>query len=185
MGPEQGCDQVNMRKIRAAYNPTRSTGFTLVELIVVASIVAFMVGLLLNRMALHQEQAEKVAMEQTAGAIRSALHLQFASRAARDELSEVREIETRNPMDWLAQKPSNYLGEYFAPKQRNLANGNWYFDLQKRNLIYLPRIKTHFHGEGKDGASIRFRVKVVATQKDGKELIEGVALEQVAPYTWF
>ncbi|MGH8743276.1 MAG: type II secretion system protein, partial [Burkholderiales bacterium] len=49
-------------------------GFTLIELIVVVTIISFLAAILLNRIPLYQEAAEKTAMEQTVGVIRSALH---------------------------------------------------------------------------------------------------------------
>jgi type II secretory pathway pseudopilin PulG len=57
----------------------RETGFTLFELIVVICIVATMAGILLNRLRVYQEAAEKAAMQQTAAAIKSALQMRVAS----------------------------------------------------------------------------------------------------------
>jgi len=54
-------------------------GFTLFELIVVICIVSILAGILLNRLEVYKEAAEKAAMQQTAAAIKSALQMRVAS----------------------------------------------------------------------------------------------------------
>lgn len=164
-------------------------GFTLIELAVVVAIVAIMAAALLNRILFYQEQAEKVAMEQMVGTIRSALHLQVSSLVAKGKIGDIPGLLKQNPMDWLAEKPKNYLGEYFAPKHHDIESGNWYFDLRNRNLIYSVRNNAHFRIEENEHNQIRFRVQLVrASQgRDGEadNMIEGVILEPVVSYTWF
>ncbi|MDB5770506.1 MAG: hypothetical protein JWM42_880 [Burkholderia sp.] len=164
-------------------------GFTLIELIVVISIVAVAAGVLLERVLVYREQAEKAAMEHTVGALRSALHLEFASLIAKNRAHELPKLLEQNPMDWLAQKPANYVGEYFAPKPQDITKGSWYFDLRKRNLIYSVQTKTHFKNTQGEQDLIGFQVRLV-TRKQGEQGqsatdIEGVVLDPVFSYTWF
>jgi general secretion pathway protein G len=165
------------------------TGFTLIELAVVISIVAVSTGLLFQRALFYQEQAEKAAMEQTVGVVRSALHLQVASLIAKNKTDELPKLVERNPMEWLAQKPKNYAGEYYAPRSGDVTPGSWYFDLHGRNLIYLVKSKNHFNSGEKGRDLIRFQVKTVdpirGQAQEPARAIEGVILEQVIPYTWF
>jgi len=167
----------------------RRRGFTLIELAVVISIVALLAGALLDRLLFYQEQAEKAAMEQMAGTVRSALHLQVASLIAKGRPGDIQELLKENPMEWLAEKPANYLGEYFAPKPQDIEPGNWYFDLQTRNLIYSVRNRTHFRTEEKESNLIQFQVQfappVKGRKADADNPIEGVILEPVVPYRWF
>ncbi|MGZ5885091.1 MAG: type II secretion system protein [Burkholderiaceae bacterium] len=166
-------------------------GFTLIEMIVTISIIAILMAALLNRILWYQEQAEKAAMEQTLGIMRSALNLQFANLAAQGRVKEVPSLLEQNPMAWLAQRPSNYLGEFYAPKSEDVVSGYWYFDLQKRNLIYSVNNNAHFHSEERN--RIRFQVRLVTgsihsqgqNEKSDNKNIEGVILEQVVPYSWF
>lgn len=60
-------------RVRAA------AGFTLLELVVVVAVVCVMLSIVLDRLLYHLEMAEKVAMEQMVGIMRSSLHLQTAS----------------------------------------------------------------------------------------------------------
>jgi prepilin-type N-terminal cleavage/methylation domain-containing protein len=165
------------------------SGFTLIELAVVISIVAVAIGLLLERALFYQEQAEKAAMEQTLGIVRSALHLQVASLLAKNKTDELPKLVERNPMEWLAEKPKNYAGEYYAPRPGDVTPGNWYFDLHGRSLIYFVKSKNHFTSGEKGFDLIRFRVKTVNTIQghahEAGRTVEGVVLEQVVPYTWF
>jgi general secretion pathway protein G len=170
-----------------------SSGFTLLELMVVVSIIAVLATTLLNRIGVYQEQAEKAAMEQTVGSIRSALAMQFADLIVHGRVNEVPSMLKQNPVTFLAQPPGNYVGEYYAPKPGDVVSGHWYFDLQNRNLIYSVNNKAHFKSE-EDGR-IRFQVRLVTgvemtgykgqSNVSNKNNIEGVILEQVVPYSWF
>ncbi|HEV2610306.1 MAG TPA: prepilin-type N-terminal cleavage/methylation domain-containing protein [Noviherbaspirillum sp.] len=164
-------------------------GFTLIELAVVVCVVALLATALLNRINFYQEQAEKAAMESTVGALRSALHLQMASLLAKSKEGDIPNLVRQNPMTWLAEKPPNYVGEYFAPKPQDVEIGNWYFDLHKRNLIYLPRNNTFLRiGQGEPN-QVSFQVRLVtASQDSGAEdenRIVGVTLDPVVSYKWF
>jgi prepilin-type N-terminal cleavage/methylation domain-containing protein len=165
----------------------RHAGFTLIELAVVISIVALAAGLLLERMLFYREQAEKVAMEQIVGVLRSALHLQVASLLAKNGMNELPKLQGQNPMDWLAEKPTNYVGEYFAPKPQDITKGSWYFDLRQRNLIYSVQTKTHFKKTQGEPDLISFQVRIVSGKQgtQGQSDVEGVVLDPVVPYTWF
>jgi len=164
-------------------------GFTLIELAIVVSVAGILAGLFLNRIGFYQEQAEKAAMEQTLGVIRSALHLQVASLVAKGRESEIPNLLIKNPMDWLADKPKNYAGEYFAPKPQDIEPGSWYFDLQSGNLIYLPRNNAHLRLEQGEPSRLRFRVQLVTgvrgEDRESAKPIEGVTVNPVVSYMWF
>jgi type II secretory pathway pseudopilin PulG len=168
-------------------------GFTLLELVVVACVVSVLAVVLLNRMQFYQRAAEKTAMEQTAGTIRSALNLRVASLLAKDHADGLADLTKQNPMDWLAQKPPNYAGEYFGDKAKDgVVSGQWYFDLRERNLVYLVHNRSGFFGENAAPMPIRFHTKLVYAvenfpgeggQVAGKP-VEGVVLEQIDPHVW-
>ena len=165
-------------------------GFTLIELIVVITIVVILATALLNRVWFYQEQAEKAAMEQVAGALQSALVMQYGRLLTRGTESEVTALATENPMNWLAKQPRNYSGEFYDPTPRSVAPGNWVFDLRSRELIYVLDHTEHFV-PGKDGQKwIRYRVNLRyahvlgASGKASKELV-GTLFEPTGPYRWF
>jgi prepilin-type N-terminal cleavage/methylation domain-containing protein len=164
----------------------RAGGFTLFELAVVTSIIGILAAALLNSVLFYQAQAERVAAQQMAGTLRSALHLQVASLIAKGREKEIAGLVEQNPMDWLAEKPGNYSGDFYSPKESIVSVGHWYFDRADKKLIYL-----YNHGDFASdtvGNKLKFKVKL-ATMKSGSvrnvvgadEEISGVILEQLSP----
>jgi len=80
-------------------NPRSSKGFTLIELIVAITIIVFLMGMLLTRIWFYQEQAEKAAMEQVAGALQTALVIQYAHLLTRGREAEVKNLVSENLVD--------------------------------------------------------------------------------------
>lgn len=166
-------------------------GFTLIELVVVIIIIVVTMGLFLNRMPYYQEQAEKTAMEGVAGAIQSALTMQYGQIMLRGGPSDVAALTQENPMNWLQKMPRNYAGEFYDPSPLTVDSGNWVFDLKSRDLIYVVRNDNHFK-PGKDGRKwIRFHVALtyevprLPLQKSVPQELTGALFEPVEPYSWF
>jgi len=166
-------------------------GFTLIELIVVIIIVVVMMGLFMDRVLFYQEQAEKTAMVEVAGAIQSSLTMQYGQILTRGKPSDVPALAQDNPMNWLQKKPRNYAGEFYDPTPLSAESGNWMFDLRSRDLVYIVRSANYFK-PGKDGKKwIRFHVAVnheasrlPSLQNTSSELT-GILFEPVEPYSWF
>jgi len=165
-------------------------GFTLIELIVVITVIVILAGLFLVRIPGYQEQAEKAAMQQVEGALQTALVLRYGAlmtRGAANE-KELSALAADNPMNWLQRLPPNYRGEYYDPTPRTVAPGNWMFDLKSRDLIYVVD-----HGDaftpGKDGKKwIRFHARLgyapmLGQAQAGKELVSTL-FEPTEPYHW-
>lgn len=170
-------------------NPRSSRGFTLLEMIVVISLVAVLAGMLLQRVWFYQEQAEKAAMEQMAATLQTALLLQYAQLLTRGQESETKTLTTENPTRWLVQKPANYAGEFYAMTPAAIAPGNWAFDLKSRELIYVP-YRAEYLQAGADGRKwVRYRASLkydsVRLANHGAQELSGVLFEPVAPYQWF
>jgi len=168
-----------------------SRGFTLIELIVVITIVVVMMGLFLNRMMFYVEQAEKTAMEEVAGTIQSALTMQYGQILTRGKPSDVPALAQDNPMNWLQKKPRNYAGEFYDPTPLAVDSGNWVFDLKSRELVYVVR-NTNYFKPGKDGKKwIRFHVAInhevsrLPSLQNAPAELTGMLFEPVEPYSWF
>jgi prepilin-type N-terminal cleavage/methylation domain-containing protein len=172
-------------------HPASSKGFTLLELIVAITIIVILMGLLLNRTLFYVEQAEKTAMEEVAGAIQSALTMQYGQVLIRGKPSDVLVLSQDNPMSWLQNRPQNYAGEFYDPTPLAEEPGHWVFDLKSRDLVYLVRNADHFK-PGKDGRQwIRFHVafnrefsRLPSLQIAPPELT-GIVFEPVEPSSWF
>ena len=171
-------------------NKRHCRGFTLIELIVVITIVVILASVLLNRVLSYQEQAEKAAMQQVASALQSALTMKYARLMTGGIESEAATLAIENPMNWLAKIPDNYSGEFYDVTPRSVAPGNWVFDLKARNLIYVLNRGDYFT-PGKDGHKwVRYHVNLLYEAAPGtpvkktKELV-GILFEPIVPYRWF
>lgn len=175
-------------------SPRPSKGFTLIELVVTFTVIAILAGLFLNRIRFYQEQAEKVAMEQVASALQSSLVLQYGHLLASGREAEVKNLATEAPILWLMKKPLNYAGEFSGLTPDAIEPGNWAFDLQTRELVYVP-YRTEYFTPGKDGRKwVRYRARLVhepvrgVAAKVGENNaaleLSGVLFEAVEPYQW-
>ena len=128
-------------------------GFSLFELMVACVIFAVLAGLLLQRLSFYQTEAERAAVEQTVGTMRTALALRQAALAvrpsARSGAEERAALAGANPVAWLNEPPRQYAGEYYAPGIELVRPGWWYFDRSDHTLAYRP-------ADG--GALVKFRV---------------------------
>lgn len=168
-----------------------SGGFSLIELVVVVVLIAFLVVIAIARLLALQADAERVTMETVAGVLRSALGMKVAESIVRNELPGLAALEGSNPMDRLAELPTNYLGELDKPDPSRLDDGNWYFDRSERTLVYLVRNKTHFEGGVANPPRARFTIQVAYSDKNrngrydaGIDAVEGLRLSPIEPYKW-
>jgi general secretion pathway protein G len=163
-------------------------GFTLLELVVVITLIGILVGVFINRALYTMELAEKTAMEQTVGTIRMALNLRVAALVMEKRLDEISLLAKQNPMDWLAEKPKGYAGEFFDPKINEIPSGSWYYDLQDGSLVYLVSMDSHFVSPAGGRKWIRYRARLVSepVRKGSSEIgFAGVIFAETEAYRWF
>lgn len=167
----------------------RRRGFTLLELVVVIAVVCFMLSIVLDRLLYYMEMAEKVAVEQTVGILRSSLHLQTVSLIARGRRDELIQFADQNPMSWLAEKPRNYLGEVDDANEPSVASGHWVFEKKGKKLIYVVHNGRYFRTGNNERKQLIYRVKLLygnhSNSGDENRFIEGVVLEQANTVSWF
>ncbi|MDD4929476.1 MAG: type II secretion system protein [Gallionella sp.] len=169
----------------------RQSGFTLLELIVVIIIAMVLMGTFLTRALFYQELAEKVAMESVAGALQTALTLQYGHMLAQGNSADVSKLAQDNPMNWLERRPANYAGEFYDPPPASVTPGNWLFDRKSHELIYVPRNREHLKPAADGRLWIRFHVSLrydsssVPSLKGVQLGLSGLLFEPVEPYSWF
>ena len=166
--------------------PPAVRGFALVELAVVAVVVAVLAGLLLHRLAPYAGQSELVAAKQLIHSLRTALALRAAQAMASGGPDALLTISEENPIEWLVRRPENYLGEYYSPDEAELPKGSWYFDKASRSLVYLAAAPKSFSAE--TSKFLRFKVKLLRVpqpvEPDGRiRITEGLVLEKVEDET--
>jgi general secretion pathway protein G len=166
-------------------------GFSLLELVIVIAIISVLLVLAINRLLGLQVDAERVAMEQVVGVLRSAIGIKVAEQIVRQDVGALRVLEGSNPMDRLAELPGNYLGELDGANPATLEDGNWYYDRRERALVYLVRNQQYFAAGLPGPPRARFAIRVVYADGNGngrydpgKEKIEGLRLAALEPYRW-
>jgi general secretion pathway protein G len=166
----------------------RQRGFSLFELAVTVAIIGVLAGVLLSRIRLYQEEAERVAMENVVGVLRSALSMKFGQLISQGKQADVIKLLTINPMDLLAQKPANYIGEFNTPQKEKISRGNWYFNRKKLLLVYIARTGATLQASN-SATQYEFRIELLKTLNGANGLkpaetsksttIEGIVLNQV------
>ncbi len=171
--------------------PCTSKGFTLIELIVVITLIVVLMGFFFKSALFYQEQAEKTAMENVVGVLQSELTMQYGQLLTRGKPSDVPALAQDNPMNWLQKLPQNYSGEFYDPTPLAVAPGHWMFDLKTRELVYVLSIATHFK-PGRDGKEwIRFHISQTYEASRLPSLhaappdLTGLLFVPVEPYSWF
>lgn len=165
----------------------KGRGFTLIELVIVISIVGVLAGEFFKRVWHYQEMAEKAAMQQVVGALNTALILEYGHRMASPSGSGLSNISNENPMDWLVQKPANYAGELSTFSPSLIEPGNWVFDKGKHELVYLPDHSEYFVPAKNGVRWIRYRTQLIYEPgyKDKKTMqLAGVAISPVETFKW-
>jgi type II secretory pathway pseudopilin PulG len=161
----------------------RAGGATRFEFAVVCAIVAVLVATLLGRLVFYQQQAERVAVEQLVGTLRTALQMRVTYLAVSGKGGAARQLLDENPITWLVGPPNNYLGEYDSPQIKDMPRGNWYYDRGEKVLVYLVNDSKSFTFE--PSKLLKFKVKSAhavlspADPSGAPVAVDGVVLEPV------
>lgn len=177
-----------MRLPRIRVAPAGGRGFSLLELVLVISLVAIFITVAIDRSLRYLELAEKAAMETTVGALRSALTLRMGALYAAGEGVALTKLNEENPFTWLSQRPDGYIGPQWDPKLADISPGSWYYDQSARQVVYRPQRTRYLVRPGREDPRIRFRVDVEykpqsAVIPSSPALLKA-DLEVVNPYLW-
>lgn len=113
-------------------------GFSLLELVVVIVLIGVLIAVALDRLLPWIDEAERVAVMRLEGELRSALMLEAARHIARGDRAGLEQLHGANPMALLLERPRNYLGEYSATEGMHVPDRYWFFDRERRELVYQP-----------------------------------------------
>ena len=110
-------------------------------------------------------------------------------------MAGINRLVDQDPMSWLAEKPTNFVGEFYTPQPGIVAAGNWYFEMRTKNLIYVANNTEHLHTAPGESNRLRFKLQLVYKTSDASapnnaassndDVVAGVILVPVIPYKWF
>ena len=164
-------------------------GATRMELAVSIAVVGILAAALLERLLYVEEYAEKTAMELTIANMQAGLRARIGNLLIEGQPSRIPTLAGANPVEFLDKHPDNYLGALeVSPDGR--ADGNWYFDINRRELVYTANNTLHFVPSAYRDYTVRLRVMPVhaaANPGGGKPGAQQdwVALGVVNDYRWF
>jgi hypothetical protein len=100
--------------------------------VAVASLLILLV-IFFDRVSFYAVKAEEAAVEQVLAQLRAAIELQRI-RFPSDSV-----LVGSNPMSLLAVTPPNYAGEITSLASTEIPVGNWMFNTETRELVYVLR----------------------------------------------
>jgi general secretion pathway protein G len=167
--------------------PAGTRGATLLELAVSLALILLVAGVLLERLRYYQEAAERTDMEYTANTLKLALQLRIGHDLGQQRRVDYAAVLNENPVAWLERPMKGYRGEVGQAEAALLARGSWYFDRQRRELVYLPLRDSHLASDSEGRKRVRYQLRLVQAQagprKDDAAVL-GVQLAPVEPYRW-
>jgi len=98
-------------------------------------VIGILATWLLHYLNAAQAEVEKVILNSELNSLRLGLAETWVHKSVSNEANNFEALKGSNPMRLIAERPSNYLGEFAqAPKA---STAIWYFDTQKQQLIYV------------------------------------------------
>ena len=111
---------------------TRPGRFRRFEALVWLIVGLALLAVFLSKIPFYTKSAEERAIDVTLAQLRAAVEMhRLRSTATTDDL------EGSNPMQLLAVKPVNYVGEFASRASAPARRGIWFFDRQSKELIYV------------------------------------------------
>ena len=185
----------------------RSGGFSLFELVVFIILVAIIYSVAANRFAEFPAAAERANFLAVTTQIQSGVNLELLQGLISGNNQNIADYENSNPMEFLLNTPSNYLGAFDLVDTDRLSRRSWYFDRQRAELVYLVNYSTNvfllFNGSQVASDEIRFRIELVYRGEgnrgsssiegedtpeqidgNGSKRLSGMVLRPVVPYLW-
>ena len=170
---------------------SRSSGFSLVELLVVVIAIGILAGALLDRVLPLIGRAQHTAFLQVKADLQTALLFEAAELITRGEGASLQSLEDRNPMTLLLTPPANYVGSFKLPQEDEMPVASWYFDEHTHRLVYRVGRYTRFDALGGPPGRVELKTEFVFDDRNGDGTFEpgpddfrGLRLTPAHAFSW-
>ncbi len=147
-------------------SPGHQHGFTLLELVIVITLISLLFLTAWNRLMPLRGDAEAAHVASVIGNLRSALGLATAERVVTEGMHALESLREINPMTLLNEAPDTYIGANPA----ETAPGNWYFDAETRELHYRVRYPQYLEGQPQPPVDLSWQVILDAEDNKPKSI---------------
>ncbi len=193
-------------KLDSGKNPLgRSAGFSLFELVVFIVTVAIIYASASNKFAEFPVEAERANFTAITTQLQSAINMEMLLGVGFGNVAASAQMAGMNPMDFLLETPSNYLGVFNGAGITGLERRTWYFDGSAGELIYRvsgdDRVVLLLAGNEIPTPEIRFKIVADYSDFDGQSGLPlpssggessgraerkftGVVLRPIVPFRW-
>ena len=172
------------------FHHKKQHGFTLLELVVVIVIISILGLFAVDRLLAIRISAEKSAVKQLVGTIKSALGLEVARLALAGKMPAVAKLNHTNPIKLLSQAPHNYLGVK-TNADNFTETGVWYFDEKQKALVYNVTYIENFITSLEGLPKIRYQLKLIYNDQNKNKRfdarydgISGLDLQPIEKFSW-
>ncbi len=186
-----------------------SSGFSLFELVVYIIAVAIIYATAANRFSQFPAEAERANFTAVMAQLQSAINLEMMLGLGQGRPEAAEKMAGRNPMEFLLEAPTNYIGAFDAVDEARLGRRIWYFDRRAGELVYLienrgnavlfangverptNQIRLHLEAEYRIvDAATGMLISDENTEGEGTENLNtreefvGIILKPVVPFRW-
>ena len=176
----------------------RASGFSLFELMVFIISTAIIYASAANRFAAFPVEAERANFTAISAQLQSAINMEMLIGVGFGNIEASAQMAGMNPMDFLLEVPSTYIGVLNGANAAGLDARTWHFDGSRGELVYRVSreglVVLTLSGTETPTLEIRFKIVADFMEFDSAGLpvasgstqrkFTGVVLRPVVPFRW-
>lgn len=179
-----------MLQDRNKFAGNKAAGFTLFEMVVVicSIVILYMVAeQRLNELPAAAERANFMAVLEQ---IKTGVNFAMISKMTQGKTQDLHEMDGSNPMAFLLEGPSNYLGELQLVTDTIRRRNAWYFESSTGDLVYvvggasIGDVWIKIAAVPVNYGQIRFRIKNIYSGMDAGKVGENLPAERNSNQDW-
>lgn len=160
-------------------------GISILELSITISLICLLIAIYISKFMILSANAERINLQQMRNTLSMSTKLAFIHEIQKSRY-DITPDSCLNPIDYLEQKPKNYLGSLENPDPQKISGGMWYFNSRDCVLNYRVDHEHAFVTSLSPPARARFKVQKIFAKPNGLQnfRLEDLRFESLEPYRW-